>query len=418
MSYRSFCIFVHHERHVDLYIEKQRFGSPCRLNHQPKRREAQAHCTMALTVKSTDDQAVLDAEHELWATTFSYIKSMALKSALDLRLADAIHHHGGAATLPQIAARVAVHPSKIPCLRRLMRTLTVSGVFSVVQQQDVVVPAAPVSNGSCNGAVAAEPLYALTPVSRLLVGSWNLVSIITMLLSPNFVTTFLGIGAWFEHALPDPCLFTQAHGEALWTMADHDATFDALINDGMVSDSSFIMDIAMRECGEVFQGIGSLMDVGGGLGAAAQAISRAFPSLECTVMDLDHVVDKAPAGTDVKYVVGDMFESVPPADAVFLKWVLHDWGHEDCVKILKNCKKSIPPRGKGGKVIIIDIVIGAGPSHVKHRELQSMFDLYMMIVDGIERDEQEWKKIFLEAGFNGYKIIPVLGFRSIIEVYP
>uniref|UniRef100_A0A452ZJP0 O-methyltransferase C-terminal domain-containing protein n=1 Tax=Aegilops tauschii subsp. strangulata TaxID=200361 RepID=A0A452ZJP0_AEGTS len=268
------------------------------------------------------------------------------------------------------------------------------------------------------GGVAAEPLYALTPVSRLLVGSRNLVSIITMLLSPNFVTSFLGIGAWFEHSLPDPCLFTQAHGEALWTMADRDATFDALINDAMVSDSSFIMDIAIRECGEVFQGIGSLMDVGGGLGAAAQAISGAFPSLECTVMDLDHVVAKAPAGTDVNYVVGDMFESVPPADAVFLKWVLHDWGHEDCVKILKNCKKSIPPREKGGKVIIIDIVIGAGPSHVKHRELQSMFDLYMMIVDGIERDEQEWEKIFLEAGFSGYKVIHVLGFRSIIEVYP
>ncbi|XP_040245454.1 O-methyltransferase ZRP4 isoform X2 [Aegilops tauschii subsp. strangulata] len=274
---------------------------------------------MALTVKSTDDHALLNAEHELWATTFSYIKSMALKSALDLRLADAIHHHGGAATLPQIAARVTVHPSKIPCLRRLMRTLTVSGVFSVVQQQDVVVPAASVSNGTCNGGVAAEPLYALTPVSRLLVGSRNLVSIITMLLSPNFVTSFLGIGAWFEHSLPDPCLFTQAHGEALWTMADRDATFDALINDAMVSDSSFIMDIAIRECGEVFQGIGSLMDVGGGLGAAAQAISGAFPSLECTVMDLDHVVAKAPAGTDVNYVVGDMFESVPPADAVFLK---------------------------------------------------------------------------------------------------
>ncbi|VAH21154.1 unnamed protein product [Triticum turgidum subsp. durum] len=274
---------------------------------------------MALTVKSTDDHALLNAEHELWTTTFSYIKSMALKSALDLRLADAIHHHGGAATLPQIAARVTVHPSKIPCLRRLMRTLTVSGVFSVVQQQDVVDLAAPVSNGTCNGAVAAEPLYALTPVSRLLIGSRNLVSIITMLLSPNFVTSFLGIGAWFGHALPDPCLFTQAHGEALWTMADRDATFDALINDGMVSDSSFIMDIAIRECGEVFQGIGSLMDVGGGLGAAAQAISKAFPSLECTVMDLDHVVAKAPAGTNMKYVVGDMFESVPPADTVFLK---------------------------------------------------------------------------------------------------
>ncbi|XP_044962726.1 O-methyltransferase ZRP4-like [Hordeum vulgare subsp. vulgare] len=372
---------------------------------------------MALTVKSTCDQALLEAEHELWRTTFSYIKSMALKSALDLRLADAIHHHGGAATLPQIVARATVHPSKIPCLRRLMRTLTVSGVFSVVQQQDVVYPATSLNNGTCNGG-GAEPLYALTPVSRLLVGSRNLASIITMLLSPNFVTPFLGIGAWFEHSLPDPCIFTQTHGEALWKMADHDATFDALINDAMVSDSCFIMDIAIRECGEVFQGISSLMDVGGGLGAAAQAISKAFPRLECTVMDLGHVVAKAPAGTDVKYVAGDMFESIPPADAVFLKWVLHDWGHEDCVKILKNCKKSIPPREKGGKVIIIDIVIGAGPSHVNHQELQSMFDLYIMIVDGIERDEQEWEKIFLEAGFSGYKIIPVLGFRSIIEVYP
>jgi hypothetical protein len=66
----------------------------------------------------------------------------------------------------------------------------------------------------------------------------------------------------------------------------------------------------------------------------------------------------------------------------------------------------------------MDIVVGAGPSGLKHAELHVLFDLYMTIVDGIERDEQEWEKIFLEAAFSGYKIIPVLGFRSIIEVYP
>jgi hypothetical protein len=54
----------------------------------------------------------------------------------------------------------------------------------------------------------------------------------------------------------------------LWKLAEHDATFDALINDGMVSDTSFIMDIAIKESGEVFQGITSLIDVVGGLGAA------------------------------------------------------------------------------------------------------------------------------------------------------
>ncbi|KAE8817597.1 O-methyltransferase ZRP4 [Hordeum vulgare] len=366
---------------------------------------------MALPGQSTDDQAMLGAEHELWRTTFSYIKSMALKSALDLRLADAIHHHGGAATLPQIVARVMVHPSKIPCLRRLMRTLTVSGVFSV-QQQDVVPADYSVSNG--NGAVV-DPLYTLTPVSRLLVGSQNSASIMAFVLSPVLVTPFLGIGAWFQHALPDPCFFEEAHGEALWEMSEHDVALDTLINSAMVSDSRFIVDIAVRESGDVFRGISSLVDVGGGLGAAAQVISEAFPHVECSVLELEHVVSKAPTGTGVKYVAGDMFQSVPPADAVFLKSVLHDWDDEKCVKILKTCRKAIPPRKAGGKVIIVDIVVGADK---KHGEVHALLDLYIMFIDGIERDEQEWSKIFLEAGFSDYKIIPVLGFRSIIEVYP
>ncbi|CAM0912410.1 unnamed protein product [Alopecurus aequalis] len=392
-------------------MRRQHLRSPC-ISTNSTQKHKHTPSIMALNGQSTD-QALLNAEHELWTTSFSYIKSMAVKSAIDLRLADAIHHHGNAATLPQIVARVTVHQSKIPCLRRLMRVLTVSGVFGVQKPQNVV----PGATANGTGA-AAEPLYTLTPVSRLLVGSRNLASIMSMILDPTFITPFLGMGAWFEHALPDPCIFRQQHGMALWKMADKDPAFDALINDGMVSDSSFIMEIAIRECGEVFEGITSLMDVGGGLGAASQAISNAFPSLECTVMDLGHVVVKAPTGTAVKYVVGDMFQSVPPADAVFLKWVLHDWSHEDCVKILKNCKKSIPSKEKGGKVLIIDIVVGAGPSRVKHRELQVMWDMYMTLVDGMERDEQEWGNIFLEAGFSGYKIIPVLGFRSIIEVYP
>ena len=100
-----------------------------------------------------------------------------------------------------------------------------------------------------------------------------------------------------------------------------------------------------------------------------------------------------------------------------LQWVLHDWSKE-CIKILKNCKKVIPPREEGGKVIIIDMVVEEGSSNLKRREVQALFDLYMTIINGIERDEQEWKSIFFEAGFSDYKISPVLGARSIIEVYP
>jgi cobalamin biosynthesis Co2+ chelatase CbiK len=104
--------------------------------------------------------------------------------------------------------------------------------------------------------------------------------------------------------------------------------------------------------------------------------------------------------------------------ALFHQWILHDWNDDDCVKILKNCKQAIPPRAAGGKVIIIDMVVGSEPSDNRHVETQVLFDLLVMTIDGAERDEQEWKKIFLEAGFEDYRIIPVLGVRSIIELCP
>ncbi|OEL17278.1 O-methyltransferase ZRP4 [Dichanthelium oligosanthes] len=350
--------------------------------------------------------SLLDAQLELWHNTFAYVKSMALKTAMDLQIADAIHDHGNAATLPQIVSKVRLHPSKIPCLRRLLRVLTVTGIFTVQN---------PPPDGG-------ELVYGLTPASQLLVGSAapNLTPFLTLVLRSNvFMSPFLGLGTWFQHELlPDTSLIEMTHGQSLWDMADHNPAFAAVFNEGMVSDSRFIMDIVIKEYGHVFQGISSLMDVAGGLGEAAQAISKAFPHVKCSVLDLSHVVTKAPAGTNVNYITGNMFEYVAPANAVFLKWVLHDWGDDDCVKILKNCKKAIPPRDAGGKVIILDIVIGAGPSDLKHKETQVLFDLFIMCVNGIERDEQEWKKIIFDAGFNDYKIIPVLGVRSIIEAYP
>uniref|UniRef100_A0A0E0MM07 acetylserotonin O-methyltransferase n=1 Tax=Oryza punctata TaxID=4537 RepID=A0A0E0MM07_ORYPU len=346
----------------------------------------------------------LDALSELYGNAFAVIKSMALKAAMDLGVADAIHHHGGAATLAQIVTRVTLHPSKIPCLRRLMRVLTLSGVFAV--QKPVPSDAA---------ATDEATVYALTPVSRLLIGAGNQGCMMSMLLHPSFITPFLGISDWLQLELPGPCIFKHTHGQSLWEMANHDAAFNTVVNDGMASDSLFMMNILVREHGEVFQGISSLVDVAGGNGMGAQVIAKAFPEVKCSVMDLAHVVAEAPRRTGVEFIAGDMFDSVPPANAVFLKWIMHDWDDNECVKILKNCKKAIPSRDTGGKVIIMDIVVGAGPSDQKHRDVQILFDAYIMFVNGIERDEQEWKKLFLEAGFSDYKIMPVMGFRSIIE---
>ncbi|GLT86814.1 hypothetical protein SLE2022_049290 [Rubroshorea leprosula] len=42
----------------------------------------------------------------------------------------------------------------------------------------------------------------------------------------------------------------------------------------------------------------------------------------------------------------------------------------------------------------------------------------MVVVTGKGRNAEEWSKLFSEAGFSGYKILPILGLRSLIEVYP
>ncbi|GJM93100.1 hypothetical protein PR202_ga09626 [Eleusine coracana subsp. coracana] len=111
-----------------------------------------------------------------------------------------------------------------------------------------------------------------------------------------------------------------------------------------------------------------------------------------------------------------MFEHVPKADAVLLKWILHGWDDEHCVRILRRCREAIPA---GGRVIVMDLVVGSSPEDARATETQLLWDVMMIgVVGSPERDEREWSNIFQDAGFSGYKIVALLGIRSVIEVYP
>ncbi|KAJ9686221.1 hypothetical protein PVL29_015227 [Vitis rotundifolia] len=187
----------------------------------------------------------------------------------------------------------------------------------------------------------------------------------------------------------------------------------------MASDARLVTSVLLKEGKAVFEGLNSLVDVGGGTGTVAKAIANAFPHLNCTVLDLPHVVAGLQGSQNLNYFAGDMFEAIPPADAILLKWILHDWSDEECVKILKRCREAIPSKENGGKVIIIDMIMMKNQGDYKSIETQLFFDMMMMIlVTGRERDENEWEKLFLDAGFSHYKITPILGLRSLIEVYP
>jgi hypothetical protein len=277
-----------------------------------------------------DSKDLFQAQVELWNQTYSFMKSVALAVALDLRIADAIHHHGGAATLSQILPEIGISQCKLPGLRRLMRVLTLAGTFTTIQPPDE----ASLPDPKCFARDGHEPVvYKLTTASRLLLTGSSTdggEGSTPMTLSPTLnhvLNAFrdsvlsMGLTAWFRNdgEQHGPCPFTLMHGETLWAMSGRDDAVNTSVNDAMAADSRFLMRIVLEECGEVFGGIDSLVDVAGGVGGAATAIAAAFPNLKCSVLDLPHVVAKAPSGSNVQFVPGDMFQRIPPANAVFLK---------------------------------------------------------------------------------------------------
>ncbi|KAL6859113.1 hypothetical protein ACP4OV_018115 [Aristida adscensionis] len=255
---------------------------------------------------------------ELYHHGLLHVKSAALGCAVGLGIPTAIHRGGGAATAPDLAADAGVDPAKLPYLRRLMRALTVSGVFAT----------------SSAGGVADEPVFTLTPVSRLLVvdersAADGMSAMLRLLVRPSTsVATFFSLEAWFRDAgagsaATTMTLFETAHGVPAWSMTKSDVAYNKALNDGCAADSSFAMDVILKEAvveggNNIFAGLSSLVDVGGGHGAAAVAITRAFPHIKCSVLDLEQVIREAPDDGTVRFIAGDMFQSVPPADAVLL----------------------------------------------------------------------------------------------------
>ncbi|KAK2383167.1 isoflavone 7-O-methyltransferase [Trifolium repens] len=252
--------------------------------------------------------------------------------------------------------------------------------------------------------------YALTPTSQLLVSGTDhcLSSMVRFLNTPILVDSYNHLAKWTSGE--DLTVVETALGpESYWDFIHQNYEYLNTFNEAMESDSH-VVRLALKDCRSVFEGIGSLVDVGGGTGNTAKIICETFPELKYIVLDLPQVVSGLAGSNNLSFVGGNMFKSIPQADAVLLKWVLHNWSDDDCIKILKNCKKAISGKGKGGKVIIIDVVINEKQDEHEMTEVKLLLDVIMMTsLNGKERNEKEWKQLFLQAGFKSYKIFPTFG---------
>ncbi|KAK8992060.1 hypothetical protein V6N11_044952 [Hibiscus sabdariffa] len=285
---------------------------------------------------------LLKAQAHVWNHIFSFINSMSLKCAVDLGIPDIIQNHGKPMTVSElVAALPTLNPTKARNIYRLMRILLHSGFF---EQQKL----------------SQEDGYVLTDASRLLFkdNPFGITPLLKVMLDPILTKPWEFLGPWLQNNDSTPF--------------------------GMASDARLIINVLIDKCKGSFEGLDSLVDVGGGTGTVGKAIAHAFPHLNCTVLDLPHVVAGLKDSGNLKYVGGDMFEDS----------ILHDWNDDECVKILKRCKEAITKQDKGvvikKKVMIVDMVVmekkKVNDESFNMMETQLFFDMLMMVLQtGRER---------------------------------
>lgn len=138
------------------------------------------------------------------------------------------------------------------------------------------------------------------------------------------------------------------------------------------------------------------VDVGGGFGHRTQEFRSKFPSLpgKLIVQDLPHIVATIQPQESIELMGHDFFTPQPVVGAKFyyLRYVLHDWPDEDCVRILVHLRNAM----ETNSVILVDeiLVPELGAYH-----FVTELDFAMLCLFGSrERTLTEFKEIFDRSG--------------------
>jgi hypothetical protein len=348
-----------------------------------------------------EDEEVLEGVFNGMRLAYGFVDSMAIKCAIELKIADIIHSQGEPISLLKIASLIDGSSTSVDIsyLARIMRFLVLKKVFTVQHPL----------NGE-------EPLYDLSSTSRWLLHDSDL-SIAPMILLQNHSVLLAPLHYFSRCVKQGGNAFKMVHGVDCWELGSKNLEFNKLFNDGMRSISIPISVAILEGYNDGFGSItGTLVDVGGGTGSLIAEVVNIHSHIKGINFDLPQVIDTAPQHEGVTYIGGDMFVAIPKADAIFMKSILHDWNDEECLKILKNCRKAIPENT--GKLILAEIVIFSEFNDPLN-EMKFNQDLTMMAhTSGKERTELEWKDILIKAGFPRYKIIKInQGIHDIIEAF-
>jgi len=211
----------------------------------------------------------------------------------------------------------------------------------------------------------------------------------------------------------DDVPFVKAHGMPVFEYLEKNPQDLAAFHDSATGLTNPAIAAAYN-----FSKFGTLVDVGGSHGALLTTILKAHPRLQGVLFDQPSVISGAKKGRHLgepgiaprcRLEAGSFFVSVPAgADAYIMKYILHDWDDERCVKILSNCRAAM---NKNGRVLVVDSVVppGNAPGYVK------LLDIEMLVIGGRERTKADFSSIFRKSGLKLTRVIATKSPLSIIE---
>ena len=324
------------------------------------------------------DTSQVDAQLQMRNLLMSFVLSRALQVAAELGLADALAH--GPKDVEALAREVGAHAAT---LYRLLRALASIGVFGQLP------------DGRFANTPSSEYLRSDAPESMR--------GLARMHGSSPMWQAWAGL----EHSVRsgEPS-FTHVHGTPMFEYLAAHPEYGRRFDEGMVNASRLVNE-ALVEAYE-WGGLGTLVDVAGGVGSSLAAILRANPRIQGVLFDLPHVIERSRAylvqegvADRCRTETGSFFEAIPTgADAYFMKHIIHDWDDEDCLRILRNCRTAMPDHAK---LLVCERVIA--PS--RDPSLANALDLVMLALTdgGRERTEQEFRDLFGRAGLRLARVV-------------
>jgi hypothetical protein len=296
----------------------------------------------------------------------------------------------GPRTAEQLAPLTGTHA---PSLYRVLRTLSSLGFFTEVDTQR----------------------FSLTPLGRTL-RSGTPSHAAALILGGEMMTRSLD---HFLHSVQTgETGFQKAFGMSIFDWLGGRPTEASLFNATMVGVHG--MEPAAVAAAYDFSGFKTIADIGGSTGNMLTTILGTHPGRQGILYDLPHVVREAPAViqqrglTDrVRIEGGSFFQSVPAgADAYILSHIIHDWTEKQCLTILGNCRRAMPPNGR---VLLVETVLPG--EDVPHPG--KMLDMVMLLVPGgRERTKGEYDTLFDKAGLRLTRVVPTASPVSIVEGVP